>query len=691
MMEHNVDCITSNAPHPRFDLISPANAGPALRAALKTAGAQLDQLELNAVPDWKLLMEPLYDLCAPLNYGWGLVQHYLSVMNNEQWRKVEESLQPEIVAFNLRVTQSRPVFDAMETLYKSADDQKLDQAQRRILESALRNARLSGVALDGAEKERFNQIKRELAKLSMSFQNNLLDATKAYGMELSSTDEVEGLPRSLLVMAAEAAKAAGEERANADNGPWRITLEQPSFIPFMKYSKRRDLREKLYRAYITRASSGDVDNSLILENILKLRRELAQLLGYNSYAEISLARKMAGTPVAALELMEKLRSACFDGGRSDFEKLSGYAAGLGGELPLLHWDVAYWSELQRDALFSFSDEMLRPYFPLEKVLAGLFEMVQQLFNVRIHQADGEVPVWHPDVRFFRVTDSEGNSLATFYLDAYSRPETKRGGAWMSPAFSRRRLPDGSVEQPVAYLVCNQSRPSDGKPSLMTPAEVQTLLHEFGHSLQHMLTTVDYPDAAGINNIEWDAVEVCSQFMENWLYEDFARPLLSGHFETGEPLPEELFMQLRQSRTFMAATAMLRQLYFALLDLELHRNDLAGSDAIAGIQARVAEQTLVLQPLPEDRFLCGFSHIFAGGYAAGYYSYKWAEVLAADVFAAFEETGTGSRAALESTGSRFRDTFLAIGGALHPAEVFKQFRGRDPDVAPLLRLHGIEPD
>ncbi len=688
MREDYVDCYISPASHPRFDIINAAAAGPALRTALNAANAGLEQLERRAVPEWQALMEPLYELCAPVEYGWGLVHHYLSVMNNDQWREVEEGLQPEMVAFNLRVTQSRPLFSAMEALYLAADQHGLDPAQRRILESSLRRARLSGVALDGSQKQRFNDNKRNLAKLSMQFQNNLLDATKAYGLQLTTVAEVEGLPRSLLVMAAEAAQAAGNADAHTDSGPWRITLEQPSFIPFMKYSKRRDLREKLYRAYITRASSGTTDNSTILEEILKLRCEQAHLLGYDSYAQISLSCKMAGSPPEALALMEELRGACYESGRREFDELSDYAAGLEGELPLRHWDIAYWTDLRRDALFSFSDEMLRPYFPLEKVLDGMFTLVQQLFNVRVNQADGKFPVWHPDVRFFEVSDEDGRPLASFYLDPYSRPETKRGGAWMSPAFTRRRLPDGRLELPVAYLVCNQSRPSDGKPSLMTPAEVQTLLHEFGHALQHMLTTVDYPDAAGINNIEWDAVEICSQFMENWLYEDIARPLLSSHFESGQPVPQELFMQLRQSRTFMAATAMLRQLYFSLLDLNLHMSRQVSDEEIAGMQARVAKQTLIMPPLPEDRFLCGFSHIFAGGYAAGYYSYKWAEVLAADVFAAFEEAGTGNPAALRSTGSKLRETFLAKGGAVHPAEVFKQFRGREPDIRPLLRQHGI---
>lgn len=687
-MTQNQEVFTNLDPHPRFDLIKAEPSNAALLAVLKGAQEQLTELEAVKACDWGSLMEPLHELCAPVEYGWGLVHHYVAVMNSPQWRKVQEKLQPEVVAFSMRVRQSQALFDKMERLNNEKRGGALSDVRRRILEAALRDARLCGVALEGREKTEFNEIQRELADLSMRFNNNLLDATRTYGMMLGSRDEVEGLPDSLLAAAAEAAVAEGADGATAQNGPWRITLEFSSYDPFMKNSRRRDLRERLYRAYMTRASSGAQSNQEIINRILKLRKAKARLLGFENFAQISLLEKMAGTVAEAEGLMNELTQAAHTPAAREFDELNAYACAEDVALnKLMHWDIAYWSERRRESLFAFSDEMLRPYFPLEKVLNGLFDLCRRLFGIKIVSADGTVPVWHPDVRFFKVEDSDGEQLASFYLDPYSRPQTKRGGAWMSPAYTRQRRRDGRVMLPVAYLVCNQSRPIDGKPSLMTLREVETLFHEFGHGLQHMLTTVDEPGASGINNIEWDAVEVCSQFMENWCYHRGTVAEISGHYETGEPLPEKLFQQLCAARTFMAASAMVRQLYFSLLDLALHSGyDPEGAVTPELVQRDIAAKVLILQPLPEDRFLCGFSHIFGGGYAAGYYSYKWAEVLAADVFAAFEEVA--DKEPLAIPGRRLRKTFLALGGGKHPAEVFRLFRGRDPNKKALLRQLGL---
>ncbi|MBE9020417.1 M3 family metallopeptidase, partial [Chroococcidiopsidales cyanobacterium LEGE 13417] len=553
----------------------------------------------------------------------------------------------------------------------------------------------SGVGLAGEQRERFNAIQLELAELTTKFSNNVLDATKAFSLTLTSPDEVEGLPPSWLSLAAQAARAAGEEKATPEIGPWRVTLDFPSYLPFMQHGKRRDLREKLYRAFISRASSGDLDNTPLIEKILQLRREKANLLGFNSYAELSLASKMAPSVDAVETLSEELRRASYDAAKQDLEDLRTFAASKGAPegSNLQHWDIAFWAERQREEKFAFSAEELRPYFPLPQVLNGLFTLVNKLFGVTVTAADGQAPVWHEDVRYFQIADETGEAIAYFYLDPYSRPAEKRGGAWMDDCIGRAKLTthEGTVatRKPVAYLVCNQTPPVDGKPSLMTFNEVETLFHEFGHGLQHMLTKVDDAGAAGINNVEWDAVELPSQFMENWCYHRETLMGMAKHYETGETLPEHYYQKLIAARNYMSGSAMLRQLHFGLVDLELHhRYQPGGMETASDVRQRIAKTTTVLPPLPEDAFLCSFGHIFAGGYAAGYYSYKWAEVLSADAFGAFEEAGLDNPQALTETGKRFRNTVLALGGSQHPMDVFKSFRGREPSTEPLLRHSGL---
>jgi oligopeptidase A len=490
----------------------------------------------------------------------------------------------------------------------------------------------------------------------------------------------------LLELAAQAARQAGDEAATANAGPWRITLDAPSYVPFMQHSRRRDLRERLYRAFVTRASSGEHDNTPLLDRILRLRREQASLLGFESFAEMSLYTKMAPDVAAVERLLGELREASWDAAGRDLDDLRALARESGAPEAddFKNWDAAFWAERLRERRYAYSDEALRPYFPLPRVLEGLFALAGRLFGVRVRAADGEAPVWHPDVRFFCVEDPSGSPVAAFYLDPYSRPAEKRGGAWMDEVVGR-----GPGRLPIAHLVCNQIPPVGDRPSCMTFDEVHTLFHEFGHGLQHMLTTVERPLAAGIRNVEWDAVELPSQFMENWCYHRETLLGLSRHVDTGEPLPDEMFEKLRAARTFRAGSDMLRQLYFAFLDLELHqrwRPD--GGESVFDVQHRVAARTTVLPPLPEDRFLCSFSHIFSGGYAAGYYSYKWAEVLSADAFSAFEEAGLEDPRAVAETGLRFRDTILALGGSRHPMDVFKAFRGREPSTVALLRQAGL---
>jgi oligopeptidase A len=519
----------------------------------------------------------------------------------------------------------------------------------------------------------------------------VLDATKAYALVITDPDDAEGFPPSLRRLTAQSyndAKSPADPEATPEGGPWRITLDQPISGPFLKYCRNRDLREDVYRAFITRASAGALDNAPLCQRILELRREQARLLGYETFAEVSLAEKMAPSAESVREMLETLRRAAWDAANRDMEEIHELAIATGETQELRHWDVAYWAERLRERKFQFTDEDLRPYFPHERVLEGLFGLIHRLFGVRIVPADDEAPKWHKDVRFFKILGESGEQVAAFYYDPYSRPENKRGGAWMDDCLSRRRT-NGQLQVPVAHLVCNGTPPAGGKPALMTFREVETLFHEFGHGLQHMLTRVDYPDAAGISGIEWDAVELPSQFMENWCYHKPTVIGMTGHYETGEPLPDELYEKICAARTFRAGSDMLRQLTFGLTDMDLHTAfDPAGTESIFDVQRRVMERTSVLPMLPEDRFLCSFQHIFAGGYAAGYYSYKWAEVLSADAFGAFEEAGLDNDAAVREVGRRFRDTVLALGGSRHPMDVFRDFRGRDLDPQALLRQYGL---
>jgi oligopeptidase A len=679
---------------PPFNAIGPAHVVPAMTQVLAELGKELDSLEARVTPTWCGLVEPLDKLTERLNWSWGVVGHLMGVKNSSELRQAYETVQPQVVQFWNKLSQSKPLYEAFKALRSSETWDSLEPAQQRIIEAAIRDADLSGVGLEGEVKARFNAIQLELAELSTKFSNNVLDATKAFSLTLTRKDEVDGLPPSLLSLAAASARAAGEENATPENGPWRITLDLPSYFPFMQHSTRRDLREQLYKAYISRASSGDLDNNPLAERILQLRQEQAKLLGFNSYAELSLASKMAPGVEAVEALLEELRRASYDAAVKELEELKAFAAAKGASeaKDLKHWDISFWAERQREEKFAFSAEELRPYFPLPQVLDGLFGLAKHIFGVTITAADGQAPVWHQDVRYFEIADETGNAIAYFYLDPYSRPAEKRGGAWMDECIVRAKITVAGTTQtrlPVAYLVCNQSPPVDGKPSLMTFAEVETLFHEFGHGLQHLLTKVDYPKASGINNVEWDAVELPSQFMENWCYHRETLFGMAKHYETGELLPEHYYQKLLAARTYMSGSAMPRQLHFSLVDLELHhRYQPGGKEKAMDVRHRVAQTTTVLPPLPEDALLCTFGHIFSGGYAAGYYSYKWAEVLSADAFAAFEEAGLENGQAIAATGQRFRDTVLALGGSLHPMEVFKAFRGREPSTAALLRHSGL---
>ncbi len=674
---------------PPFEQIAPTQVVPAVRQLVDDLTQTFTALEHDVQPTWAQLAEPLTRISERLGWTWGILGHLMGVKNSPALREAYETVQPTLVQFATQLGQSKPLYDAFKQLQSSPEWAQLTSAQQRIVKAAIQDAELSGVGLDGDAKARFNDIQQELAELSTQFSNHVLDATKAFRLVLTQPEDIDGLPPSLLSLAAQMARDAGEEAATAESGPWHITLDMPCYLPFLKHSRRRDLRQQIYLAHIARASSGELDNQPLIERILTLRRQQANLLGFDTYADLSVARKMAGSVGAVEQLMEELRSASYDAAQQELEAVTAFAKERDATVSQLkQWDIPFWAERMREEQFDLNDEELRPYFPLPQVLDGLFGLAQRLFGVTIAAADGQAPVWHPDVRYFQVSNEAGDPMAYFYLDPYSRPAEKRGGAWMDECVVRAK--DGAaVRLPVAYLVCNQSPPIEGNPSLMTFREVETLFHEFGHGLQHMLTKVDYAGAAGINNIEWDAVELPSQFMENWCYDRDTLFQMARHYETGEPLPEADYQKLLAARNFMTGSAILRQVNFGWLDIELHaRYEPGGEETIWDVRDRMAEKTAVLKPLPEDAFLCAFGHIFAGGYAAGYYSYFWAEVLSADAFAAFEEAGLDNEPAVQETGRRFRDTVLALGGSRAPMEVFKAFRGREPSTAPLLRHRGL---
>lgn len=679
---------------PKFDLIRAEHVVPGIREMLATANQKLAELEKAEIPEtWEGLFGPLEEISRLFERSWGAVGHLFGTLNTPDLRAAYEEVQPEVVTFSLKLTQSRPIYDAMRRLKDGSGWDGLNATQRRILDSRLLDAELSGIGLPDDKRARFNEIKQKLSKISTEFSNHVLDATNAWSLLVNNKDDAKGLPLSFRRLAAESYnehKPDDLPEANAENGPWRVTLEASSFVPFMQHCKVRSLREQVYRAFITRASEGGFDNSELCIQILKLRKELAALLGYETYADVSLAEKMAPNVNAVLSMLEQLRSASWDNAVQDLDDIRAAAKAGGQTANVQHWDVAFWAERIREQRYEISDEQVRPYFPHETVLAGMFDLVERIFGINVRSADGKAPVWHKDARYFEIDDAAtGKTIAAFYYDPYSRPATKRPGAWMDECLNRRTLPGGELQIPVAHLVCNSTPPTKDVPSLMSFREVETLFHEFGHGLQHMLTTVDHPEAAGINNVEWDAVELASQFMENWCYHRPTVDKITGHYETGEPLPDDLFQKLVAARTYRAGSDMLRQLTFGLTDMTLHTEfDPDGTESIFDVQERIMAKTSPLGMFENDRFLCSFSHIFAGGYAAGYYSYKWAEVLSADAFSAFEDAGLDDADAVAKIGRRFRDTVLALGGSRDPMDVFESFRGRGPSTDALLRHNGL---
>ena len=690
---------------PDYTAITPDQVSEHLPGLLTKLDADFAELETHLERQlaaenplgWDDVMPALQRIGEQLRWSWGVVTHLNAVCNTPDLREAHAAQQPEVVRFSNRLGQSTILHRALEQLIK-APALPLDAAQERIINAELLSMQQRGVGLEGEEKSQFNKASEQLAELSTQFSNHVLDATQAWSLVLHGADEVAGLPKRALDSLAAAAKEAGDRHhdgseANGERGPWRLGLDMPRYIPVMTYADNRQLRETVYRAHVSRASRGELDNTPLIEQILSLRADQARRLGYAHWAELSLASKMADNVDAVEALLEELRAAAKPTAEQEITDLKACASRhqAAEADDLAPWDVTYWAEKLRQEQFDLNQEALRPWFPLPQVLEGLFGLCERLFGIRIHPADGEAPIWHEDVRFFRVSDRDGTALAAFYLDPYSRPASKRGGAWMDECLNRSRSTNGEMTLPVAYLICNQTPPTGDTPSLMSFEEVETLFHEFGHGLQHMLTRVEYPQAAGINNVEWDAVELPSQFMENWCLDHATLMGMARHWQSGEPLPEEDFRKLEKAHTFMAGCATLRQVHFALTDLRLHSQwsqDLGISPD--QLRRQLAPATTVMTPIDDDHFLCAFGHIFAGGYSAGYYSYKWAEVLSADAFAAFEEAGLDQEERVQATGQRFRDTVLSLGGSLAPAEVYQAFRGRAASTEALIRHSGLAP-
>jgi len=692
---------------PKFTKIEPKYLTPAVDQLLDDMKSNFAKLEekLGSVdsPDYEDVLPEVERIRSPMEYTWGVAGHLNGVKNGEELREAYEASQPKVVKSFTEFSQSKALYDALVKVQEGwSDDDECsfkEQQKRRAVEGTLRDMKLGGVGLEGADKERFNEIRLRLAELSTKFSNNVLDVTKAFELTVDDASKLEGVPASAKAMWAQAheqflKKEDPDATVDPEVGPYRITLDGPSYVATLSHVPDRDIREKVYRAYLTRASevNGDKNNVVLIEEILKLKLESSKILGFDNFAVQSLSSKMAPSVDSVRELTDLVAAKAGPAAYKELEEITAYAQSKDetvGE-KLSTWDVTFWSERYKEEKYAVTEEELRPYFALPAVLDGMFGLVERIFNVEVKAADGEVEVWNEDVSFYNVYDKATEKhIASFFLDPYSRPADKRGGAWMDVCIQKSEAMNRDI--PVAYLTCNGSPPVGDKPSLMTFREVETLFHEFGHGLQHMLTDAEVGDVSGINGVEWDAVELPSQFMENWCYD---KPTVYGfakHYETGEPLPEELFEKLKQQKTFSAGLMAMRQLYFGALDMELHANfDPSGEETIFDVQKRVAAKYQPHNlPIPEDRFLCSFSHIFAGGYAAGYYSYKWAEVMSADAFGAFEDVGLDNEEKVREVGMKFRQTVLSLGGGVPPSEVFKSFRGRDPSPDALLRHNGLE--
>lgn len=665
---------------PAFSAIEPAQIEPAVKQMLQENRNTVEQiLKGLTTVDWQTLVAPLEEMNDRLAKAWSPVSHMNSVVNTDELRDAYNACLPLLSQYWTEMGQNKGLYQAFKQLADSDSFSELSEAQQKVVTNTLRDFRLSGIALEADEQQRYAELQQRLSELTTKFSENVMDATDAWSKLLPSAEALAGLPEMALAAAKQMAEAKGEEG-------WLITLDFPSYLAVITYADDRELRKEIYTAFATRASDqgpgeGQWDNSAVMTEILELRLELAKLLGFANYAEYSLATKMAENTGQVVQFLEDLAEKSRPVAQRDFDQLQTFATEEFNVNDLQAWDLAHYGEKLKQAKYAISEEQIRPYFPLPKVLDGLFAVTGKLFDIEIAEVE-QFDRWHQDARLFEISRG-GEVIARFFMDLYAR-EKKRGGAWMDDCRVRRRLDDGALQLPVAYLVCNFSSPVGDDPALLTHNEVTTLFHEFGHGLHHMLTQIESADVSGINGVAWDAVELPSQFLENWCYEPEALALISGHYQTGETLPQDLLDKMLAAKNFQSGMMMVRQLEFSLFDFILHRDYVPGETDIQAVLNRVREQVAVVTPPAFNRFQHGFSHIFAGGYAAGYYSYKWAEVLSADAFSRFEEEGVFNT----QTGADFRTNILEMGGSREPMELFVAFRGREPQVDALLRHSGI---
>lgn len=667
---------------PVFSQIKPEYIQPALEQAIANCREKIEQVtSQNNQFTWDNLVAPLEEVDDKLSQLWSPISHLNSVMSTDELRAAHDACLPLLSDYGTWVGQHQGLYQAYKELRDSSEFSQLTQAQKMTINHALRDFELSGIGLEADKKERYGEIVKSLSELSSQFSNNVLDATQAWSKLITDESELAGLPDS--------AKAAAKAMAKANEKEgWLFTLDFPSYYPVLTYSDNAALREEMYRAYVTRGSeqgpnAGEFDNSQLMDEIVALRHELAQLLGFNNYPEKSIATKMANSPDQVMTFLTQLAHNSKAQGQAELAELQHFAEQTYQISTMNPWDISYYAEKLQQHKYQISDEELRPYFPEDKVLSGLFYTVSRLYGLTIKEQQ-EFDTWHKDVRFFNIYDASNELRGSFYLDLYAR-SGKRGGAWMNDCRDRRITASHQLQRPVAYLTCNFNGPVDGNPALFTHDEVTTLFHEFGHGIHHMLTKIDVAAVSGINGVPWDAVELPSQFMENWCWQEEALAQISGHYQTGEPLPKTMLDRMLAAKNFQSAMMMLRQLEFSLFDFRLHLEfDPKKGAQVQQILDDVRSQVAVLTAAEFNRFQHSFSHIFAGGYAAGYYSYKWAEVLSADAFSRFEEEGIFN----PQTGADFLHNILEMGGSEEPMTLFKRFRGREPQIDALLRHSGI---
>lgn len=669
--------LLENTALPQFQAIEPEQITPALDQILADNRAELKRLLEQKTFTWKNLMQPLEEMQDRLGNMWSPVRHLHAVKTSEDLRKAYNEVLPKLSDYSTEFSHNLNLYNAIESLSKSAEYEQLSLAQKKVIDNKLRDFRLSGVHLPEAKKKQLAELDKRLSQLTTKFEENVLDATQGWTLVVTDEADLAGIPSHAIEAAKETAQRQQKEG-------WVFTLEFPSYYAVSTYADKASLREQMYYAYTTRASdqgphAGRWDNTEVMNEIMKLRYEMAQLLNFKNYAELSLSTKMAKHTSEVLNFLNELSDVSLEKAKQEFAELSNFAKEKYAVASLQPWDFAYFSEKMRQERYSISEEELRPYFPETQVLKGLFEIVKRLFGMQVKAIENS-NVWHKDVKFFGIYDAENQLRGQFYLDLYSRPN-KRGGAWMDECRCRFVKSDQEIQTPVCYLTCNFGAPVGNAPALLTHEEVITLFHEFGHGLQHMLTTINYSDVSGINGVPWDAVELASQFLENWCWEKESLHLYAKHFQNQESIPDAMYQRLYQAKNFQSALDMIRQIIFAIFDFRIHMEfDPTQTAQIQTILNEVRKKLSVV-PTPEfNRFQHSFTHIFSGGYAAGYYSYKWAEVLASDAFSKFEETGIFNR----KTGQEFLQNILETGGSQEPMDLFIKFRGRAPAVDALLR-------